>query len=162
MFSPAATPPWGVPVALSKSRIVTLSSGLGLLGRERGDGEIFHTETERTQLRRLATWGLFDLYRERVPAGRAFSWWDYRGGAFYKNQGLRIDLLLGTAPVLARVGDVIDREYRKKKDVVSVEDHPTSAPPAPAGRRARVLAASRVREAGVPLAGRRRGSRSLL
>lgn len=93
-------------------------------GGEKADGEIFHTEDERARMRRLAGWGLFDLYREREPEGKAFSWWDYRGGAFYKNQGLRIDFLLGTAPVLARVGGVtIDREYRKKKDELTASDH---------------------------------------
>lgn len=88
------------------------------------DGMIFHTEAERSRMRRLAKWGLFDLYREREPESTAFSWWDYRDGAFYKNRGLRIDLLLGTASVLKRVGGVaIDREYRKKKDELTASDH---------------------------------------
>ena len=53
-----------------------------------------------------------------------FSWWDYRGGAFHRNLGLRIDFLLATAPVAARVREVeIDREYRKKKDGLTASDH---------------------------------------
>jgi exodeoxyribonuclease-3 len=65
-------------------------------------GHIFHTEAERTRFRALERWGLVDLFRAQHPELRAFSWWDYRGGAFHKGEGLRIDFLLGTAPVLAR------------------------------------------------------------
>ena len=43
-----------------------------------------------------------------------FSYWDYTAGAFHKGWGLRIDLALGTAPVAARLIDVVvDREERK-------------------------------------------------
>jgi exodeoxyribonuclease-3 len=53
-----------------------------------------------------------------------FSWWDYRGGAFHRGQGLRIDLLLASPAAAARVKSVeIDREYRKKKDGLIASDH---------------------------------------
>ena len=72
----------------------------------------------------MIDWGLSDLYRELVPQGQEFSWWDYRAGAFYRNQGLRIDLILATKPVRDRVTKVeIDREYRKKKDGLTASDH---------------------------------------
>ena len=68
--------------------------------------------------------GLVDLFREKFPNLRAYSWWDYRGGAFHRNQGLRIDLLLGTRSVLTRLRSVeIDRDYRKKKDGLTASDH---------------------------------------
>jgi exodeoxyribonuclease-3 len=87
-------------------------------------GAIFHTDAERSLLGRLFAAGLHDLYRERNPDGRMFSWWDYRAGCFHKNQGLRIDLVLATAAVLARTGEVaIDRDYRKKKDGELPSDH---------------------------------------
>jgi exodeoxyribonuclease-3 len=87
-------------------------------------GGIFHTEVERARLRRLLDWGFVDVFRERCPDARAFSWWDYRGGAFHKGEGLRIDLLLVTPPALARVTSVeIDREYRKKKEGLTASDH---------------------------------------
>jgi exodeoxyribonuclease-3 len=75
-------------------------------------GHIFHTEEERRRFARL------------LELGQAFSWWDYRGGAFHRKQGLRIDFLLTSAPVLARVQSVeIDREYRKKQDGLTASDH---------------------------------------
>ncbi|MDX1649173.1 MAG: exodeoxyribonuclease III [Myxococcota bacterium] len=87
-------------------------------------GRIFHTDEERARMRSLLDWGFRDLFREAHPQLQAFSWWDYRGGAFHRRQGLRIDLLLGTAPVWKRVREVaIDRDYRKKKEGLTASDH---------------------------------------
>jgi exodeoxyribonuclease-3 len=87
-------------------------------------GSIFHTEEERARMQALYALGLRDLYREREPNERAFSWWDYRGGAFHRKQGLRIDFLLGTDAVAQRLRAVeIDRDYRKKKDGLTASDH---------------------------------------
>ena len=50
--------------------------------------------------------------------------WDYRGGAFHRGQGLRIDYLLGSDGVRNRVEDVwIDRDFRKKQDGLTASDH---------------------------------------
>ncbi len=87
-------------------------------------GKIFHTDEERLRFRRLLQWGLRDLFRERYPDTQVFSWWDYRGGAFHRGMGLRIDFLLGTESVLERTRSVeTDREYRKKKDGLTASDH---------------------------------------
>jgi exodeoxyribonuclease-3 len=87
-------------------------------------GEIFHTPEERGRFRALCDWGLVDLFRAHHPERRAFSWWDYRGGAFHKGEGLRIDFLLATPPVAQRLKGVeIDREYRKKQDGLVPSDH---------------------------------------
>ena len=72
------------------------------------------TEPERERLAELTAWGMTDLFRQIRPEPRLFSWWDYRGGDFHKGRGLRIDLLLGTAPVAQRVHfAVVDRNARK-------------------------------------------------
>jgi exodeoxyribonuclease-3 len=87
-------------------------------------GTIFHTEDERRRLGALLGWGLHDLFRELHPDAREFSWWDYRGGAFHRGHGLRIDLVLATRPVLDRAREaVIDRDYRKKKGDLTPSDH---------------------------------------
>lgn len=87
-------------------------------------GRIFHTDAERRALDRLLARGLTDLYRHDQPEGTMFSWWDYRAGAFHKNHGLRIDLLLGNpAATAALESTLIDREYRKKKDGETASDH---------------------------------------
>jgi len=77
---------------------------------------------ERAAIDRLAGWGLVDAYRLRHEEPRRYSWWDYRAGDFHKNKGMRIDLLMVSAPVAARVVfSEIDREARKGKPTPS--DH---------------------------------------
>jgi len=91
---------------------------------ERLRGSIHHTDAERSRIRRLNESGLIDVVRERHPSSKVFSWWDYRGGAFHRNQGLRIDLLLATASLASRTRSAeVDREYRKKKDDLIPSDH---------------------------------------
>ena len=87
-------------------------------------GHIFHTDEERARFQKLLDWGFRDVFREKHPDTQAFSWWDYRGGAFHRGFGLRIDFLLATESALARVRSVeIDRDYRKKKDGLTASDH---------------------------------------
>jgi exodeoxyribonuclease-3 len=87
-------------------------------------GSIFHTDEERARFRRLRDAGWIDVFRSAHPDTQAFSWWDYRAGAFHRRQGLRIDFLLATAPVAARVGAVeIDRDWRKKRGELTPSDH---------------------------------------
>jgi exodeoxyribonuclease-3 len=87
-------------------------------------GHIFHTDVERARFRALLDAGLVDVFRARHPELRAFSWWDYRGGAFHQGHGLRIDFLLASAAVAARVREVaIDRDWRKKKEGLLPSDH---------------------------------------
>lgn len=87
-------------------------------------GKIFHTAEERARFQCLLKWGWLDVYRELFPQEQVFSWWDYRAGAFYKNQGLRIDFLLVTSVLRKGVTAVgIDREYRKKKEGLTASDH---------------------------------------
>ena len=77
---------------------------------------------EREAFARLLAWGLTDAYRAQHDEAGRFTWWDYRAGNFHKNFGMRIDHLLVTAPVAARVvGAEIDREARKGKPIPS--DH---------------------------------------
>ena len=119
----AWSPGAGVPAVLCGDFNV-VPAPLDTWRGEAGDGRIFHTVEERQRLEALLGLGLHDLYREIHPESRAFSWWDYRGGAFHRGQGLRIDFLLGTRPVLDRVTHAeIDRDFRKKKEGLTASDH---------------------------------------
>ena len=75
------------------------------------------SEPERAALGRLVDWGLTDVFRDQYPdVERLFSWWDYRAGNFHKGIGMRIDLVLGSAPLAERVRwALIDRNARKGK-----------------------------------------------
>ncbi len=72
------------------------------------------TAPERAALAELQALGLHDVVRDRWPHERIFTYWDYRGGFFQKNLGMRIDLALATGPVADRVRAAwIDRLARK-------------------------------------------------
>ena len=80
------------------------------------------SEPERAAFRSLLDLGLTDAYRARHDENGRFTWWDYRAGMFHKNLGMRIDHLLVSAPVAARLVDAeIDRDARKGPPVPS--DH---------------------------------------
>lgn len=77
-------------------------------------GKVHFHPKEHEALGKITAWGLFDLLRKHHTEGGFYSWWDYRQLAFPKNRGLRIDLILGTAPMLDRCkGTVIHRDERK-------------------------------------------------
>ncbi|MGH9297796.1 MAG: exodeoxyribonuclease III [Acidimicrobiales bacterium] len=73
------------------------------------------SEAERDAYRALIDWGLSDAFRLVYPdVDGVFSWWDYRAGDFHKRRGMRIDLLLMTTPLAAKVTyALVDREARK-------------------------------------------------
>lgn len=84
-------------------------------------GKIHFHPREHAALARITSWGLFDLFRKIHEEGGHYSWWDYRRLAFQRNDGLRIDLVLGTGKVLKRTRDaVIFRDERKGE---SPSDH---------------------------------------
>lgn len=72
----------------------------------------FH-DLERQKFRHLLHRGLTDSYRAQHPQKQEFSWWDYRGGAWQHNKGLRIDYLL-TSPLAS---DHIAAAYIEDKGV---------------------------------------------
>jgi exodeoxyribonuclease III len=85
---------------------------------------------ERDALAHVEDFGLRDVFREHVAAPGVYSWWDYRAGDFHQGRGMRIDLVLASAPVADRVRwCVIDRNARKGQQpsdhapvVVDVDD----------------------------------------
>ena len=90
---------------------------LDVCAPEKWAGHIHCSAAERDALGELVGFGLVDVFRKLHPAGKVYSWWDYRGVAFFKDQGLRIDHVYATAPVAARVTSCrIDRDARKGQD----------------------------------------------
>ncbi|HEX4475411.1 MAG TPA: exodeoxyribonuclease III [Polyangiaceae bacterium] len=76
-------------------------------------GQLHFSDAEHAALADLKRFGLVDLFREKHDEGGLYSWWDYRGGGFHRNLGLRIDLLLATRPLAARCSSAdIDVEPR--------------------------------------------------
>ncbi len=79
-------------------------------------GQIHCTEEERAHFRALLGLGLVDAFRLFEQPPKSWSWWDYRNLAFRKNQGLRIDHILVSAALQARVKACsIDKAPRKNE-----------------------------------------------
>jgi exodeoxyribonuclease-3 len=80
-------------------------------------GQTHVSGPERQRLQALLDRGLTDEFRHVHPDARqVYSWWDYRRGDFHEGRGMRIDLVLASAPVVARTEwCVIDRNARKGK-----------------------------------------------
>jgi exodeoxyribonuclease-3 len=77
-------------------------------------GQTHVTPAEREALTRLVELGLHDVVRDRWPSERVFTYWDYRAGMFHQDLGMRIDLVLASAPVAERVRAAwVDRHARK-------------------------------------------------
>jgi exodeoxyribonuclease III len=77
-------------------------------------GHTHVTAPEREALAELIQLGLHDVVREHWPEERIFTYWDYRAGMFHQDLGMRIDLILASTPVAARVKAAwIDRQARK-------------------------------------------------
>ncbi|HEY6666179.1 MAG TPA: exodeoxyribonuclease III [Propionibacteriaceae bacterium] len=77
-------------------------------------GQTHVTAPERDALGQLQALGLRDVVRDRWPGKRVFTYWDYRAGMFHQDLGMRIDLVLATAPVAERVRAAwVDRQARK-------------------------------------------------
>jgi exodeoxyribonuclease-3 len=76
-------------------------------------GSVLVSEPERAALSDLVQIGLADVFRLFDQPPDSFSWWDYRAGGFRRNHGLRIDLILASAPLAPRCsGCRIDRVAR--------------------------------------------------
>jgi exodeoxyribonuclease-3 len=79
-------------------------------------GQTHVTQPERAALEELQSLGLRDVVRDRWPNERVFTYWDYRAGMFHQDLGMRIDLVLASAPVADRVQAAwVDRKARKGK-----------------------------------------------
>jgi exodeoxyribonuclease III len=77
-------------------------------------GQTHVTPPERAALAGLQALGLHDVVRDRWPGERVFTYWDYRAGMFHRDLGMRIDLVLASAPVASRVRAAwVDRHARK-------------------------------------------------
>jgi exodeoxyribonuclease III len=116
-------------------------------------GQTHVTPPERTALAELQQLGLRDVVRDRWPTERVFTYWDYRAGMFHQDLGMRIDLVLASAPVADRVRAAwVDRHARKGSRpsdhapvIVDLDEAPDGdigpivpAPSAPAARRGSV------------------------
>ncbi len=97
---------------------------------EQFEGTVLANPQIRAALERIRDFGLADVVRPFFPDGGVYTWWDYRGGGFERNHGLRIDHIYCTPPLAERViGAFVDRDERRGKGasdhaplIVEIED----------------------------------------
>lgn len=65
------------------------------------EGKVLVSEPERSAFAQLLQQGMQDCFRLFQQEGGQYSWWDYRGGGFRRDHGMRIDHILAS-PALAR------------------------------------------------------------
>jgi exodeoxyribonuclease-3 len=71
------------------------------------------TPPERAAFRAVVEAGYTDLVRPHAPGPDVFTYWDYYRQRFERNRGMRIDFVLGSPALAARVtGARIDRDER--------------------------------------------------
>ncbi|MGQ9672796.1 MAG: exodeoxyribonuclease III [Candidatus Aminicenantales bacterium] len=78
---------------------------------------------ERAALERLLEWGLIDAFRRLYPEKKQFTWWDYIGGAIWKDQGMRLDYILATASVFKKIKNVEVDLWPRKRQKPTPSDH---------------------------------------
>ena len=78
------------------------------------EGKVLCSVKERRALTEILSLGYQDTFRLFNQQEKSFSWWDYRAGAFRRNMGLRIDLILASDAMSARcTASAVDVEPRK-------------------------------------------------
>lgn len=78
---------------------------------------------ERAAFKSLLDWGLVDVFRRLYPERRQFTWWDYIGGAIWKDQGMRLDYILATQRLLRRIQAVEVDLWPRKRQKPTPSDH---------------------------------------
>jgi exodeoxyribonuclease-3 len=66
------------------------------------EGKLHFSKPERAALEYVRRWGFVDAFRLFHEEGKLFSWWNYREGAFFRNNGLRIDHIWVSPSLAAR------------------------------------------------------------
>jgi exodeoxyribonuclease-3 len=78
------------------------------------EGSVLFNPEMRHQFSEILKLGLTDVFRLHHAETGLYSWWDYRQLGFPRNDGLRIDHILGTQPLIDHcTGAMIDRDERK-------------------------------------------------
>ncbi|MFO7866232.1 MAG: exodeoxyribonuclease III [Candidatus Aminicenantes bacterium] len=80
-------------------------------------------DEERSVFKKLLDWGLVDAFRSLYPDKKQFTWWDYIGGAIWRDQGMRIDYILCTKPLLKKLRDVEVDLWPRKRRKPTPSDH---------------------------------------
>ncbi len=86
-------------------------------------GTIGFMDDEREAFEEFLSIGLIDLFRACHPEKKQFTWWDYKGGAVWKDLGMRIDYILGSEPIKERCEEIVVDMWTRKRRSPTPSDH---------------------------------------
>ena len=78
---------------------------------------------ERQALKKILDWGFIDTFRHLYPDRQQFTWWDYIGGAIWKNEGMRIDYIFCTKPLIDKLKSVEVDLWPRRRRKPTPSDH---------------------------------------
>ena len=78
---------------------------------------------EREAFNEVLEWGLIDSFRHLYPKKQQFTWWDYIGGAIWKNEGMRIDYLLCTKSLVDKIREIDVDLWPRRRRTPKPSDH---------------------------------------
>jgi exodeoxyribonuclease-3 len=98
-------------------------TSLDVWDEEVWEGEVTHLPEEKAILSKFLGMGFVDLIRKEHPEEKIFTFYDYRGAAVYKNEGLRLDYILVNEKLLESFVkvEILTSVRRKRKPTPS--DH---------------------------------------
>ncbi len=80
---------------------------------------------ERKVFEELLNSGFIDIYRHLHPEKKQFTWWDYVGGAIWKDEGMRIDYILCTDSLLGKTKHIeVDLWPRRRRKPIPSDHAP--------------------------------------
>ncbi len=81
-----------------------------------GDQICFNIE-EREKFNTICNLGYYDAFRVANPDNKQFSWWNYQGGSWQRNRGMRIDHMLLSPQAIDRLQECyISSKIRGKEN----------------------------------------------
>jgi exodeoxyribonuclease-3 len=78
---------------------------------------------EREKFEALLGWGVIDSFRQMYPKKQQFTWWGYIGGGIWRDQGMRIDYVLCTKPLIENIKDLEVDLWPRKRRTPKPSDH---------------------------------------
>ena len=86
-------------------------------------GRVGFLESEKEKLRMLIETGVHDCFRTKYPDEKAFTWWDYRTAAIWRDEGMRIDYILATESVVKMCKDIGVDLWPRRRRTPTPSDH---------------------------------------
>ena len=94
-----------------------------LYDKEAFEGAVGFLPSEREKLKQLLSVGLTDCFRKVHPNEKAFTWWDYRNAAIWRNEGMRIDYILASESLCQNIESIDIDLWTRRRRTPTPSDH---------------------------------------